>query len=68
MLSPSDLEFIRSLASDPRWARVLDFLEKEPPTYRPSDDPEDKVINGFIYKSGEYEENKRILKILRSSK
>lgn len=64
MLSPSDLEFIKSLRNDPRWDRVLKQLKQDPPTYRPSDDSEDKLVHGFIYKSGAYEENKRILTIL----
>lgn len=68
MLSNSHKQFIKSLEEDPRWESLLKELEQQFPTYRPSDDVEEEKLKSiFIYKSGVYNENQRILKLLRST-
>ena len=63
---PLDNKFLKDLSADPRWVEVLRYLEKKPPTYTPSEDiEEEKLKSGFIYESGVFNENKRILTILR---
>jgi hypothetical protein len=65
LLSDSDKRFLKELSSDPRWNRVIDSLRKTPPTYRPDDDIEDeKLKSKFIYESGMFNENSRVIKIL----
>lgn len=69
MLSSEEKNFLTSLSVDPRWERILKSLEKKAPVYRPDDDvPDDKQKSKFIYDSGVFNENDRILKMLRSKK
>lgn len=66
---PLDNKFLVDLSVDPRWEKILKYLEKTPPTYAPNEDIEDaKLKSDFIYKSGTFNENKRILTILRGIK
>lgn len=68
MLSNDHKQFLRSLEADPRWESLLKELEQQFPIYRPSDDVEEEKLKSiFIYKSGTYNENQRILKLLRST-
>jgi hypothetical protein len=62
-------KFLTDLSADPRWEETLKYLEKTPPTYAPDEDAEDeKLKSKFIYESGIFNENKRILTILRGIK
>jgi hypothetical protein len=69
VLSPNELRFLSDLSADPRWKSILDYLEKSPPTYTPSEDTEEqKLVNKLLIDNGAYNENQRLLKILRSTK
>lgn len=66
---PLDNEFLIDLNVDPRWREIIKYLEKKPPTYSPNEDIEDeKLKSQFIYESGVFNENKRILTLLRGIK
>lgn len=68
MLSVSEKRFLIDLRADPRWEAVLKYLERKPPTYTPSEDiEEEKLKSKFVYESGQFKENDRVLKILRSN-
>ncbi len=72
-MKPQMISFLTNLSADPRWSEVLKYIEKKPPTYVPSaisteDLTEEQATAKFKYDAGVFNENQRILKILRSNK